>query len=136
MGFLRGEDDLALASRKWLPGSPLFLPLRKVDTLCETKMPQLSEIRCSRQATVAAISGCFDLLANMYLDEGAILRAPEWGWPEMTPERLRGLGKTDEVILLLRHVPYLRSSVDDSAKSEADAGPSGVHFWNWIKEIQ
>jgi hypothetical protein len=42
-------------------------------------MPWLSEIRYSREATVAAVSGYFDFLASMYLDEEAILRPPAEG---------------------------------------------------------
>jgi hypothetical protein len=98
-------------------------------------MPCLSEIRYSREATVAAVSGYFDFLASMYLDEEAILKPPAEGWPEITPGRLQGLGKTDEVIMLLRHIPYLRTD-SDNFKSEANAGPSFVRFWSWIEAIR
>jgi hypothetical protein len=98
-------------------------------------MPRLSEISYSHEAAVAAISDYFDFLAKMYLDESAILRPPEGGWPEITPDRLQGLGKTDEVIMLLRHIPYLRTDIDNG-KSEAEAGPSGVRFYSWIEHIR
>jgi hypothetical protein len=98
-------------------------------------MPRLSEISYFHEAAVAAISDYFDFLAKMYLDESAILRPPAGGWPEITPDRLGDLGKTDEVVMLLRHIPYLRPGIDNW-KSEAEAGPSGVRFYSWIEHIR
>ncbi|KAK3301964.1 uncharacterized protein B0T15DRAFT_569336 [Chaetomium strumarium] len=96
-------------------------------------MPVLSEIRYSREATVAAVTGYFDFLAKMYLNEADILRPPEGGWPEIMPQRLKGLGKTDEVTLLLRHLPYIRPNY---AISGPDAGPCGVQFYCWLDPIR
>lgn len=96
-------------------------------------MPQRSEVSYSREATVAAVSDYFNFLAKMYLNESNILRPPEGGWPEITPERLKGLGKTDEVVLLLRHLPYLGDLPDRSA---VDAGPSGCRFYSWLESIR
>ncbi|KAK4119811.1 hypothetical protein N657DRAFT_246400 [Parathielavia appendiculata] len=98
-------------------------------------MPPLSKIKYSHEETVSAISGYFDFLAAMYLDEDAIQRPPEGGWPEITPDRLRGLGKTDKVVELLRHIPYLRGG-EWCDQSEAEAAPSGIHFYNWIEAIR
>jgi hypothetical protein len=95
-------------------------------------MPRFSEISYSHAATVGAISAYFDFLAVMYLDEADIFRPPEGGWPEMTPSRLQSFGKTDKVNMLLRHIPYLRSDTHGQ-KSEAEVGPYGVGFWNWME---
>ncbi|KAL2023304.1 hypothetical protein VTK56DRAFT_3042 [Thermocarpiscus australiensis] len=88
-------------------------------------MPQLSEVSYSHEATIAAVSGYFDFLAKMYLNESDILRPPEGGWPEITPDRLKGLGKTDEVVLLLRHLPYLRDLSDGSAVEDSTPARAG-----------
>jgi hypothetical protein len=98
-------------------------------------MPRLREITYDHAATVGAISDYFDFLAKMYLDDADILRPPEGGWPEMTPDRLQSLGKTSKVNMLLRHIPYLRTDVDGD-KSEAEVGPSGVRFWNWMESFR
>ncbi|KAK4044654.1 hypothetical protein C8A01DRAFT_31150 [Parachaetomium inaequale] len=84
-------------------------------------MPKLSEVRYSREATVAAVSGYYEFLASMYLDESDIQRPPEGG----------GLGKTDEVIMLLCHLPYLRTTLDSGSKS-VQAGPYACRFYSWI----
>jgi hypothetical protein len=97
-------------------------------------MPRLSEIAYDHAATVRAISNYFDFLAKMYIDEADILRSPEGGWPEITPDRLRSLGKTDKVNILLRYMPYLRSNIHGPT-SEAEVGPSGVQFFNWMEAI-
>ena len=97
-------------------------------------MPELSEIRYSREATIAAVRGYYEFLAKMYLDESDIQRPPDGGWPEITPDRLSGLGKTDEVIMLLRYLPYLRPTID-GCKS-VDAGPYGCRFYSWIDHIR
>jgi hypothetical protein len=39
-----------------------------------------------------------------------IVDAPEGGWPEITQSSLVGLEKTDAVIELLRHLPYMNTS--------------------------
>ncbi len=91
-------------------------------------MPKLSEVRHSREAAVAAASEYFGFLAKMYLDESNILRPPEGGWPEITVDRLKGLGKTDEVVMLLRHLPYLRPTIRIEGCKALMLVPVGVGF--------
>ncbi|KAK4105097.1 hypothetical protein N658DRAFT_387008, partial [Parathielavia hyrcaniae] len=91
-------------------------------------MPLLSEIQYSREATVAAVSAYFDFLASMYLDDEAILGPPNEGWPEMTPDRLRGLRKTDEVVMLLRHLPYLHGGEFDYCKNAIEMSTVMTEF--------
>jgi len=45
----------------------------------------------------------------MYLRESDVIEPPEGGWPNITTDSLQDLGKTDEVISLLRHLPYIRA---------------------------
>ncbi|KAL2147656.1 hypothetical protein VTI28DRAFT_8110 [Corynascus sepedonium] len=98
---------------------------------CKSKMPYLSDVKYSRATTVAAITGYFGFLGKMYLNESDILRPPEGGWPGITHDRFKDLGKTDEVISLLRHIPYLRP-VDHDFES-VDAGPCRVRFFSWLQ---
>jgi hypothetical protein len=58
---------------------------------------------------VKAVRDYYDFLAS---DLGAIpsdcvVDAPEGGWPDITQSSLAGLEKTDAVIELLRHLPYI-----------------------------
>lgn len=46
------------------------------------------------------------------MNEDDIAVPPESGWPDM--ENIRELNKTDEVINLLRHIPYTRPSSIES----------------------
>jgi hypothetical protein len=39
-----------------------------------------------------------------------VVDAPEGGWPEISQSSLAGLEKTDAVIELLRHLPYINTS--------------------------
>jgi hypothetical protein len=77
-------------------------------------MPQLDEVSYSREATIAAIREYYRFLTRMYLKECYVDEPPEEGWPEINTETLSGLGKTDEVISLLRHLPYIRATGDDT----------------------
>ncbi|KAK8924295.1 hypothetical protein VCV18_004714 [Metarhizium anisopliae] len=49
----------------------------------------------------------------MYLDKNLIKEPPKGGWPSITPQSMRGLGKTKKVISLLRHLPYIDSPCYD-----------------------
>ncbi|ETS85645.1 hypothetical protein PFICI_03670 [Pestalotiopsis fici W106-1] len=74
---------------------------------------------------VAAISDYYDFLTSLYLDESSVLRPPPGGWSEITPETMHGLGKSDTVINLLRHLPYIRTDGE-----RIQAAP-WVEFANW-----
>lgn len=88
-------------------------------------MPQLSEIRYSRDVCVAAVRDYYNFLVKMYLGESNIIEPPEGGWPNLTIESLQDLGKTDEVISLLRHLPYIR------APRENAQGAPWCYFADW-----
>ncbi|OBT49596.1 hypothetical protein VE04_10008 [Pseudogymnoascus sp. 24MN13] len=72
-------------------------------------MPELEDITYSRDECVAAVRDYYDFLSKMYHDESDVLIPPDGGWPTITQDNLRGLGKTDEVISLLRSLPYIRA---------------------------
>ncbi|OAA42197.1 hypothetical protein NOR_05046 [Metarhizium rileyi] len=72
-------------------------------------MIPLTEVTYSRDTTVAAVRDFYQFLTQMFLDTKLIKEPPEGGWPSITPESMRGLGKTNEVISLLRHLPYIDS---------------------------
>lgn len=73
-------------------------------------MVELSDISYSRNATIAAVRSYYQFLTKLYLPESATLEPPPGGWPTITKDKMRSLGKTDEVIELLRHLPYLRDT--------------------------
>jgi hypothetical protein len=89
-------------------------------------MPELSEINYSRDACVAAIRDYYHFLTKMYLKESDVIEPPEGGWPSITPDVLREMGKTEEVISLLRHLPYIRGDVADLAQ-----GAPWSEFADW-----
>ncbi|KAL1841512.1 hypothetical protein VTJ49DRAFT_7003 [Mycothermus thermophilus] len=97
-------------------------------------MPYLRDVSYSLEETVAAVSDYFDFLVKLYLPESLILRPPEGGWPEVNSERVQGLGKSDEVIKLLRHLPYINENPSDL--SGIDGGPSGCKFYNWLRRFR
>jgi hypothetical protein len=70
-------------------------------------MPPLVEVSYNQATTVAAVRSYLVFLTNLYLDEADVLEPPEGGWPTITAEVFRALNKTDTVISLLRHLPYI-----------------------------
>lgn len=62
----------------------------------------------SRDETVNAILALYQqLIKHPYLDETALKIPPASGWDTIDAEALRAIGKTDTVVDLLRHLPYL-----------------------------
>jgi hypothetical protein len=86
----------------------------------------LCNIHYSREATVAAFEDYFEFLTAMYMDPAVIQTPPEGGWPQITVESMRPLGKTDEVVDLLRHLPYIRQDTDDGIQGMCWK-PFGLH---------
>ena len=60
----------------------------------------------SREETIEAVQDFIAFATQMYLDETAYESPPSTGWPSITPDSMRPYGKTDEVVELLRHLPY------------------------------
>ena len=91
-------------------------------------MPELSQISYSRDECVAAFRDYFDFLTKMYLKPSEVLIPPKGGWPEITADSLQSLGKTDTVIDLLRHLPYISGGGDP--RYHAQGFPS-CYFADW-----
>ncbi len=91
-------------------------------------MPSLSEIKYSRDECISALRDYYDFLTKLYLNKSSIIEPPKEGWPSITPESLQGLGKTNEVIALLRHLPYIQRPLDDRDKAH---GAANCYFADW-----
>jgi hypothetical protein len=61
----------------------------------------------SRDECVAVIRDYYDFLSNMFMPPSFIIEPPQGGWPNITQETCPGLEKTDRVVDLLRHLPYI-----------------------------
>ncbi|OAA68160.1 hypothetical protein SPI_00355 [Niveomyces insectorum RCEF 264] len=95
-------------------------------------MPYLSDIEYSRDACVDAVRGYFRFLTQMYLDPADVVEPPAGGWPSITRDTLAGVGKTDEVLALLRRLPYLRASSD----GRRIQGAAYAAFANWAHDAE
>jgi hypothetical protein len=73
-------------------------------------MPTLDEITYSRDECIAAITDYYEFLTAMYMRDSSVVKPPDDGWPSITADNFRDLGKTDEVIELLRHLPYVQDN--------------------------
>lgn len=73
-------------------------------------MPEISKISYSREATIVALRDYYQFLIKMYLPDSAIIEPPAEGWPSITTDTMRPQGKTNEVVELLRHLPYIRNT--------------------------
>ncbi|KAL6795789.1 hypothetical protein GGI42DRAFT_332084 [Trichoderma sp. SZMC 28013] len=91
-------------------------------------MPPLSEISYSRDDCVSAVREYYNFLVGMYVDEAEVVEPPPGGWPNITTATMAALGKTDEVVSLLRHLPYLRRNKNDMYNVQPAAW---CYFANW-----
>ncbi|KAI0385604.1 hypothetical protein F5Y04DRAFT_246250 [Hypomontagnella monticulosa] len=96
-------------------------------------MPELEEISYSRDATIAAVRDYYNFLAKMYMNEDTIITPPAAGWPSITSADLEGLGKADEVVDLLAHLPYLRDDRDQNLRAH---GAPDCYFADWQSLIR
>lgn len=88
-------------------------------------MPELEDVSYSEAVCVAAVGDYYEFLTKMYLDESEVIYPPKGGWPSIInahPDALASLGKTDKVISLLAHLPYIRNEggPEDSPHVAAD----------------
>jgi hypothetical protein len=90
-------------------------------------MPYLDNIEYSREDCIAAVRNYYGFLTAMYLKESEVVEPPEGGWPDITTDTLRGLGKTDEVISLLRHLPY----INRGTKTDVEHAVPRCRFADW-----
>ncbi|KAH8728895.1 hypothetical protein GQ44DRAFT_737117 [Phaeosphaeriaceae sp. PMI808] len=71
-------------------------------------MPQLEEVIYSEAACATIFSNYFKFFTKVYLDDTAVEWPPEGGWPTITTDAFGSLEKSDTVIPLLRHLPYIQ----------------------------
>lgn len=94
-------------------------------------MPDLEDIVYSREATVAAVSSFYTFLTKMYLPESKLVYPPPGGWPDIvnaSQDILQSFGKSEEVVDLLAHLPYINSPANWN--DDADAAPENIFaFW-------
>lgn len=87
-------------------------------------MPKLEKCKYSHTETVEAVRDFLHFLTKVYLPADVIVEPPPGGWPSMTPEKVKLLGKSEEVGRLLREIPYVR------ANNDAYIFP-GCEWFNW-----
>jgi hypothetical protein len=92
-------------------------------------MPRLEDVRYDEAECIAAFSNYFRFLTAMYLDEDNIEWPPEGGW-HFPEDALKGFGKSDAVISLLRQLPYIRDR-DGLDETECPQGAPYSQFANW-----
>ncbi|KAL9113308.1 MAG: hypothetical protein Q9227_002643 [Pyrenula ochraceoflavens] len=66
------------------------------------------ELSYSRDETVAAVTDFYEFLTRIHIPPTAIKYPPPGGWPELTREDLTFLNKNDDVIDLIRHLPFIK----------------------------
>jgi hypothetical protein len=92
-----------------------FLPHTAVTaTQAHISMPATTNITYSRKECITAVLDYYEFLTKLYLDESLVVKPPKGGWPSITEEAFQDLDKTDEVISLLRQLPYISREEDDA----------------------
>jgi len=81
-------------------------------------MVKLKDVQYSQDETVEAVREYYQFLCKMYLEDHLLLEPPPEGWPSITDERVRAIGKSDEVAALLRRLPYISSEAGYNYRSE------------------
>ena len=70
-----------------------------------------SEPTYDQQEIITAFTDFYQFLSTLpYIDPALVLTPPSTGWPNITRENFSGLRKNDDVINLLKHLPYLDMS--------------------------
>jgi hypothetical protein len=104
-------------------------------------MPRISEVNYSHEATIEAIRDCFNCLTKMDVSESYLQGPPKEGWPNITKANFARLGKTDEVIELLPHIPYIWETCGDDRTEivpECHVADYNSTRWltRWLDNIQ
>ncbi|KAI1749147.1 hypothetical protein F4782DRAFT_317654 [Xylaria castorea] len=64
----------------------------------------------SKKEIIAAVHEFYSTIIRLpYIEADALILPPSDGWPGVNADELRKTGKTEEVIELLRYLPYLRN---------------------------
>jgi hypothetical protein len=105
---------------------PKLIPHRRFNP------PVIMDPVYSRDEFIAAIRDYYDFLTKLFADPSFILEPPQDGWPNITPEACQDLGKTDQVVELLRHLPYIASRPYSNVP---EGLPSGT-FTDWRNIVE
>lgn len=94
----------------------LALSCRALNMLYGTYKTQI--MAAIRDNIVAPFYEYYAFHATLHIPESDISRPPPGGWPNITPAKCSDFGKSDFVIDVLRHLPYIRqddtsSHIDD-----------------------
>jgi hypothetical protein len=103
----RGSKYLSTSSFQ-LSTSTVKLNLQHRKINKHLRMLDLEDISYSRETTIRAFRDYYRFLVDLYMDDSEIIEPPEGGWPTVSPEFGQLFGKSDEVIALLRNLPYIR----------------------------
>lgn len=68
-----------------------------------------------RDNMVAPFYEYYDFLGRLHIPESGIKHPPAGGWPNITPENCSEFGKSDFVVDVLRHLPYI---VEDDRRTD------------------
>jgi hypothetical protein len=91
-------------------------------------MVYIEDVSYSHDDTITAIKSYHSFLVSLYLPPSAIIHPPPTGWPSITSASMSGLGKTETVVELLKHLPYIAVPPDDSFRTQG--APHAV-FADW-----
>ncbi|KAF2833422.1 hypothetical protein CC86DRAFT_441937 [Ophiobolus disseminans] len=78
---------------------------------CQDCMGNPSWPRLTRNELVTIISDYYVFLTKFYIPPSAIKYPPPGGWPNITAETTKDLGKSELVIDLIKHLPYIASAM-------------------------
>lgn len=78
---------------------------------------------------INAVTGFYHFLTELpYVQPDQVLHPPSGGWPNITKDLLAPMGKSDEVVDLLRHLPYIHVATErqpwEPSKEWAQVAPS------------
>ncbi|KAH6699845.1 hypothetical protein BKA61DRAFT_647087 [Leptodontidium sp. MPI-SDFR-AT-0119] len=96
-------------------------------------MLEVDDIAYSREATIGAVRDYYQFLVELYLDDSEIIEPPKGGWPAISREFQHVFGKSDEVIALLRDLPYIRENSPIPTRNDPPQGSSGCYWADWQK---
>lgn len=103
------------------------------DTISDAMSDGSEAEEYSQDAAVEAVRDYYAFLCTMYLDPARVAEPPPGGWPEITAERFRHMHKSDAVIDLLRHLPYISTTEQDP---DVAYGFSNCVFADWAREAR
>jgi len=90
-----------------------YQDLSKVDQVCKlfhaiTQQPKLHQ-ELFHGMVISTLTSYYRFLSTMYLPTEDICFPPDGGWPKATKQKYAGGDKTNDVIELVRQLPYIRT---------------------------